>query len=179
LVQRLLGGVAEGKPEFTIWIYDQLISRDVTELGDASTNSKIRTYVYPVTVTVKDEAGRPLINMYVKVVDTHTVGQLVNAVNRTGADGGAQVVDLRISKYSSGVLSQIPATDYYYYVYDSSGALVATGRFTIDRGASVPATGWNVLATVRYATEIPVKNSATRGFILIRALSSSTALGET
>jgi hypothetical protein len=58
-----------GRPEFTIWIYDQLISRDVTELGDASTNSKIRTYVYPVTVTVKDEAGRPLTNMYVKVVD--------------------------------------------------------------------------------------------------------------
>jgi len=159
-----------GKPEFTIWIYDQLISRDVTELGDASTNSKIRTYVYPLTVTVKDDAGRPLTNMYVKVVDTHTVGQLVNAVNRTGADGGAQVVDLRISKYSSGVLSQIPATDYYYYVYDSSGALVATGRFTIDRGASVPATGWNVLATVRYATEIPVKNSATRGFILIKGV---------
>jgi hypothetical protein len=159
-----------GKPEFTIWIYDQLIQRDVTELGDASTNSKIRTYVYPLTVTVKDEAGRPLINMYVKVVDTHTVGQLVNAVNRTGADGGAQVVDLRISKYSSGVLSQIPATDYYYYVYDSSGALVATGRFTIDRGASVPATGWNVLATVRYATEIPVKNSATRGFIVVKGV---------
>jgi hypothetical protein len=159
-----------GRPEFTIWIYDQLISRDVTELGDASASSKIRTYVYPLTVTVKDEAGRPLINMFVKVVDTQTVGQLVSAVNRTGADGGAQVVDLRISKYSSGVLSQIPATDYYYFVYDSSGALVATGRFTIDRGASVPATGYNVMATVRYATEIPVKNSATRGFMLVKGV---------
>ncbi len=159
-----------GRPEFTIWIYDQLIQRDVTELGNASATSKIRTYVYPLTVTVKDEAGRPLTNMYVKVVDTHTVGQLVNAVNRTGADGGAQVVDLRISKYPSGVLSQIPATDYYYYVYDVSGALVATGRFTIDRGASVPATGWNVIATVRYATEIPVKNSGTRGYLLIRGV---------
>jgi hypothetical protein len=160
----------KGGPEFTIWIYDQLIQRDVTELGDASAASKIRTYVYPLTVTVKDEAGRPLINMFVKVVDTQTVGQLVNAVNKTGADGGAQVVDLRISKYPSGVLSQIPATDYYYFVYDSSGALVATGRFTIDRGASVPATGYNVIATVRYATEIPVKNSATRGFMLIKGV---------
>jgi hypothetical protein len=159
-----------GKPEFTIWIYDQLISRDVTELGDASTNSKIRTYVYPLTVTVKDDAGRPLTNMYVKVVDTSTIGQLVNAVNKTGADGGAQVVDLRISKYSSGVLSQVPGTSYYYYIYDPSGALVATGRFEIQRGASVPATGWNVIATVRYATEIPVKNSATRGFILIKGV---------
>ncbi|MFZ8837868.1 MAG: hypothetical protein ACO2PM_02845, partial [Pyrobaculum sp.] len=159
-----------GRPEFTIWIYDQLISRDVTELGDASTNSKIRTYVYPLTVTVKDEAGRPLTNMFVKVVDTSTVGQLVNAVNKTGADGGAQVVDLRISKYSSGVLSQVPGTSYYYYVYDPSGALVATGKFELTRGASVPATGWNVIATVRYATEIPVKNSATRGYLLIKGV---------
>jgi hypothetical protein len=159
-----------GRPEFTIWIYDQLISRDVTELGDASTNSKIRTYVYPLTVTVKDDAGRPLTNMYVRVVDTSTIGQLVNAVNMTGADGGAQVVDLRISKYSSGVLSQVPGTSYYYYVYDLSGALVATGKFELTRGASVPATGWNVLATVRYATEIPVKNSATRGFILVKGV---------
>jgi hypothetical protein len=108
--------------------------------------------------------------MYVKVVDTSTIGQLVNAMNKTGADGGAQVVDLRISKYSSGVLSQVPGTSYYYYVYDPSGALVATGKFELTRGASVPATGWNVLATVRYATEIPVKNSATRGFILIKGV---------
>jgi hypothetical protein len=159
-----------GKPEFTIWIYDQLISRDVTELGDASAASKIRAYVYPLTMTVKDDAGRPLTNMFVKVVDASTIGQLVNAVNKTGADGGAQVVDLRISKYPSGVLSQVPGTSYYYYVYDESGALVATGKFELTRGASVPATGWNVLATVRYVTEIPVKNSATRGFILVKGV---------
>ncbi|MFZ8811178.1 MAG: hypothetical protein ACO2PN_24120, partial [Pyrobaculum sp.] len=159
-----------GRPEFTIWIYDQLIQRDVTELGNASATSKIRTYVYPLTVTVKDEAGRPLINMFVKVVDASTNGQLVNAVNRTGADGGAQVVDLRISKYPSGVLSQVPGTSYYYYVYDPSGALVAVGRFEIQRGAAVPAAGWNVIATVRYATEIPVKNSGTRGYLLIRGV---------
>ncbi len=157
-----------GRPEFTIWIYDQLISRDVEELGNASASSKIRTYVYPLTVTVKDNAGRPLTNMYVKVVDTSTIGQLVNAVNKTGADGGAQVVDLRISKYSSGVLSQVPGTSYYYYVYDPSGALVATGRFELQRGGTVPAAGWNVIATVRYITEIPVENSATRGFMVIR-----------
>jgi hypothetical protein len=159
-----------GKPEFTIWIYDGLIERDVTELGNAVTNNKIRTYVYPLTVTVKDDAGRPLTNMYVKVVDTSTVGQLVNAANKTAADGGAQVVDLRISKYSSGVLSQVPGTSYYYYVYDQTGALVATGKFEIQRGASVPATGWNVIATVRYVTEIPVKNSATRGYILVKGV---------
>ncbi|WP_258870299.1 hypothetical protein [Pyrobaculum aerophilum] len=159
-----------GKPEFTIWIYDQLIQRDVTELGDASTNSKIRTYVYPLTVTVKDDAGKPLTNMYVKVVDRSTMGQLVNAVNKTGADGSAQVVDMRISKYSSGELSQVPGTSYYYYVYDSNGALVAFGKFEIQRGASVPSTGYNVEATVRYATEIPVKNSATRGYLLVKGV---------
>ncbi|MCY0890880.1 MAG: hypothetical protein OWQ51_07875 [Pyrobaculum arsenaticum] len=159
-----------GKPEFTIWIYNQLIQRDVTELGDATASSYIRTYVYPLTATVKDDAGRPLTNMYVKVIDVSTLGQLVNAANKTGADGSAQVVDMRISKYSSGVMSQVPATSYYYYVYDQSGALVALGKFEIQRGASQPSTAYNVVATVRYATEIPVKNSATRGYLLIKGV---------
>jgi hypothetical protein len=160
----------KGKPEFTIWIYDQLISRDVTELGDASAASKIRTYVYPLTVTVKDVARRPLTNMYVKVVDTSTVGQLVNAINKTDADGGAQVVDLRISKYSSGVLSQVPGTSYYFYVYDDRERLVASGRFELQRGASVPATGWNIEATVRYLEAVPAMRTSTRGFLVIKGV---------
>ncbi|MEM1637056.1 MAG: hypothetical protein QW247_05005, partial [Pyrobaculum sp.] len=159
-----------GKPEFTIWIYDQLTQRDVVELGDAATNPKIRTYVYPVTVTVRDSAGRPLTGMYVKVVDTHTRGQLVYAVNATGSDGSAQIVDLRVSKYPTGILSQVPATDIYYYVYDTNGALVASGKQSLVRGASVPATGWNIVATVTYVSEVPVKNSATRGYLLIKGV---------
>jgi len=159
-----------GKPEFTIWIYDQLISRDVTELGDASTNSKIRTYVYPLAATVRDITGRPLTNMWVRVVDEGTQGSLVNAANKTGADGTTRVFDPRISTYPSGFLSQVPATGFLYYVYDETGMLVATGTYSIQRGASQPATGWNINAVVIYATEIPVKNSATRGFIVVKGV---------
>ncbi|MEM4732297.1 MAG: Ig-like domain-containing protein, partial [Desulfurococcaceae archaeon] len=157
-----------GRPEFTIWIYDQSIERDRVELGVGTVVDKIRTYVYPLTVTVRDAAGRPLTNMIVQVIDTSTTGRLVNAANKTGADGGAQVVDLRISKYATGVLSQVPATSYIYRVFDENGALVAEGRFEIQRGAAVPAQGWNIIATVQYITEIPVRNSATRGYLLIR-----------
>jgi hypothetical protein len=159
-----------GKPEFTIWIYDQLIQRDVIELGDATTNSKIRTYVYPLAATVMDEAGRPLTNMLVKVVDENTRGSLVTAVNKTGADGTTRVFDPRVSTYPSGFLSQVPATGFLYYVYDETGMLVATGTYSIVRGASQPATGWNIIARVKYATEIPVKNSATRGFIVVKGI---------
>lgn len=159
-----------GKPEFTIWIYDQLISRDVTELGDATTNSKIRTYVYPLAATVRDMTGKPLTNMWVRVVDEGTQGSLVNAANKTGADGTTRVFDPRISTYPSGFLSQVPATGFLYYVYDETGMLVATGTYSIQRGASQPATGWNINAVVIYATEIPVKNSATRGFIVVKGV---------
>ncbi|MEM4732467.1 MAG: hypothetical protein QXO48_04955, partial [Desulfurococcaceae archaeon] len=156
-----------GRPEFTIWIYDQFIERDRTELGVGTVVDKIRTYVYPLTITVRDAAG-PLTNMIVQVIDTSTTGRLVNAANKTGADGGAQVVDLRISKYATGVLSQVPANSYEYRVFDENGALVAVGRFEIQRGAAVPAQGWNIIATVQYITEIQVENSATRGYLLIR-----------
>ncbi|MEM4898283.1 MAG: Ig-like domain-containing protein, partial [Pyrobaculum sp.] len=157
-----------GRPEFTVWIYDQSVERDRTELGIGTVVDKIRTYVYPLTITVRDAAGRPLTNMLVQVIDTSTNGMLVSARNMTGADGGAQVVDLRISKYATGVLSQIPANSYRYRVFDENGALVAEGKFEIQRGAAVPAQGWNVIATVQYITEIPVRNSATRGYLLIR-----------
>ena len=160
----------KGLPEFTIWIYDQTISRDVTELGDARVVDKIRTYVYPVTVSVYDEAGRPLNNMWVRVIDAGTSGNLVTSLNRTASDGGAQIVDLRISKYASGVMSQIPATSYYYYVYDQSGALVAAGKFDIERGASVPSTGYNVQGKVITYSQVPVKNSATRGYIVVKGV---------
>jgi len=159
-----------GRPEYTIWIYDQATVRDVTELGNATVSPKIRTYVYPVTVSVYDEAGRPLSNMWVRVIDAGTTGYLVNAVNRTASDGGAQVVDLRVSKYANGTMSQIPATSYYYEVYDSSGILVASGKFDIQRGASVPATGFNVQVRVSFISEVPVRNSATRGYIVVKGV---------
>jgi hypothetical protein len=108
--------------------------------------------------------------MWVRVVDEGTRGRLVNAVNMTGADGTTRVFDPRISSYPSGFLSQVPATGFLYYVYDETGMLVATGTYSIQRGAAVPAAGWNIDAVVIYASEIPVRNSATRGYLLIKGV---------
>jgi len=159
-----------GRPEYTIWVYDSSVDTDVKQLGCALSDSKIRTWVYPLTVTVLDVSNKPLSDMWVKVYDISTTGHLVNALNRTASDGGAQVVDLRVSKYASGVMSQIPPTSYYYEVYDSSGILVASGKFDIQRGATVPSTGWNVQVRVSFISEIPVKNSATRGYMVVKGV---------
>jgi len=158
-----------GKPEYTIWIFDGAVKTDVDQLLSRDF-TKVRTWVYPVTVVVTDEAGRPLSYMWVKVIDAGTTGYLVNAVNTTASDGSAQVVDLRVSKYASGVMSQIPPTSYYYEVYDSSGILVASGKFDIQRGATVPAAGWNVQVRVSFISEVPVKNSATKGYIVVKGV---------
>jgi len=162
--------LAFGKPEYTIWVYDSSVDTDVKQLGNATKDLKIRTWVYPLTVTVLDVSGKPLSDMWVKVYDISTTGHLVNALNRTASDGGAQVVDLRVSKYASGVMSQIPPTSYYYEVYDSNGILVASGKFDIQRGATVPSTGWNVQVRVSFISEIPVKNSATRGYMVVKGV---------
>jgi len=147
-----------GRPEYVIWIYDQAISRDVVELGDASTSAKIRTYVYPLTVTVYDEAGKPQAGLYVEVRDAATNGELVRYAGRTNTDGVA------------GPFNG-PATSYYYFVYDKRGALVAEGKFEIQRGASVPATGWNVGVKVASISQVEVKNGdVVRGFIVVRGV---------
>jgi hypothetical protein len=160
--------LATGEVAYTIWIYDSAVKTDVEQLGNASYSPKIRTWVYPLAVTVRDVSGRPLVNMWVRVVDENTDGRLVNAENRTGADGTTRVFDPRVSTYPSGFLSQVPATGYLYYVYDETGVLVATGTYSIQRGATQPAAGWNIVATVMYLTEIRVKNSATRGVIKVK-----------
>ncbi|MFN7105959.1 MAG: hypothetical protein ACK4M3_05185, partial [Pyrobaculum sp.] len=61
-----------GKPQYTIWIYDSAIERDVTELGNAIRDAKIRTYVYPLTVTVRDADGRSIKGLFVEVRDATT-----------------------------------------------------------------------------------------------------------
>ncbi|MFN3804141.1 MAG: hypothetical protein ACK4SY_03700 [Pyrobaculum sp.] len=158
-------------PQYTIWIYDSAISRDVTELGDATSVPKIRTYVYPLTVTVSDPAGRPLAGLRVKVYDSSTGGQLVSAMGTTGTDGSMQVVDLRVSKYPTGVISQVPPTSYTYEVYyklDDVWVIGANGTYEIQRGASVPAAGFNLEVKLSTVTEIPVTNAGTKGYILFK-----------
>ncbi|MEM4765191.1 MAG: hypothetical protein QW598_09855 [Pyrobaculum sp.] len=161
----------ENKPEYTIWIYDQTISRDVTELGYAVNSSKIRTYVYPVTAVVKRQDGTPLIGAEVIIKDKSTKGQLFSATLTTGSDGSAQLYFDKVSKYSSGRLSQVPPTDFEFnvtYTLPYGRIPVATGNFSIIRGASVPATGWNVeIITVLQQSVFPVKYTTTRGNITI------------
>ncbi|MCC6021144.1 MAG: hypothetical protein LM577_07260, partial [Thermoproteaceae archaeon] len=159
--------LATGQTQYTIWVYDSGVENDVQQLGDALTKDKVRTYVYPLAATVTDELGRPLANMYVKVLDVQTRGALVTAMNKTDSTGTTKVFDERVSKYPTGPMSQIPAADYEYYIYDETGMLVATGTYSIQRGATVPAEGWNIRATVRYVYEIPVRNAGTRGYVRV------------
>jgi len=147
-----------GRPEYIIWIYDQTVSVDVTMLGNPEWMPYIRTYVYPLTVTVYDGAGRPQAGLYVEVRDIATNGELVYYAGITNRDG------------ATGPFNG-PATSYYYYVYDKRGALVAEGKFDIQRGASVPATGFNVQVKIVPFFQTPVKNSGiTRGFIVVKGV---------
>jgi len=51
--------VASGR---VIWVYDSAVSRDVVELG-APTSGKIRTWVYPITITIREKDGKPLARL--------------------------------------------------------------------------------------------------------------------
>ncbi|MCU7788624.1 hypothetical protein ODS41_11945 [Pyrobaculum sp. 3827-6] len=126
-------------PATATWIYDSSNPHDVMELGDALSYHKVRTYVYPMSVSVKDSSGRPASGYTVVVA-----GLGFYSVSRSGAYGDAQVVD----SVCGGEISQVPHGDYTYYVYDPSGALVASGRFAVARGASLPVGGWNFVVTV-------------------------------
>ncbi|AEA11832.1 hypothetical protein TUZN_0335 [Thermoproteus uzoniensis 768-20] len=115
-------------PAAATWIYDSSNPRDVMELGNALSSSAVRTYVYPITIYVEYGGGMPVSGLTVVVA-----GLGFYSVSRSGADGSAQIVDT----VCGGELSQIPPGNYTYYVYDPSGALVASGRFAIARGAPV------------------------------------------
>ena len=125
-----------------IWIYDSSVARDVAELG-APTSGKVRTWTYPVTITVKDRRGRPLAGCYAKVVDALTGGRWLSVFASTSSDGSIS-------------LFQAPATDYYAYVYCGQ-LLVATAKFSVQRGA--PATAWNYEVVVDYIEEVKVANA--------------------
>ncbi len=137
-VVRIAWGFADSPAE-AIWIYDSSIEKDVLELGNALESDKVRTYVYPLTITVRDSGGRPLSGYRVVVA-----GLGFYSVAITDADGGAQIADSKCGI----VFSQVPPMSYRYYVYDPNGLLVANGTFSIQRGALPPTTGFNVVVTV-------------------------------
>mgnify|MGYP001626390968 FL=1 len=134
-----LSEVATGR---LIWIYDSSVARDVAELG-WPTGGKIRTWTYPITITLRDRQGKPVAGCYAKVVDTLTGGRWVAVFASTASDGS-------VSAY------QIPATDYKVEVY-CNGVLSATAKFSVQRGA--PSTAWNYQITVDFIDQIKVSNA--------------------
>ena len=131
--------VASGR---VIWVYDSAVSRDVVELG-APTSGKIRTWVYPITITVREKDDKPLAGCYVRVVDSMTRGRWLQIFTYTASDGSVS-------------LFQAPATDYNVDVF-CDGYLVASAKFPVQRGA--PSTAWNFEVTVDYITAVKVSNT--------------------
>jgi len=131
--------VASGR---AIWVYDSAVSRDVIELG-APTSGKIRTWVYPITITIREKDGKPLAGCYVRVVDATTGGRWLQLFTYTASDGSAS-------------LFQAPATDYNVDVF-CGGYLVASAKFSVQRGA--PSTAWNFDMVVDYVSSVKVSNA--------------------
>lgn len=131
--------VASGR---VIWVYDSAVSRDVVELG-APTSGKIRTWVYPITITIREKDDKPLASCYVRVVDAMTRGRWLQLFTYTASDGSVS-------------LFQAPATDYNVDVF-CDGYLVASAKFSVQRGA--PSTAWNFEVTVDYITAVKVSNT--------------------
>ena len=131
--------VASGR---VIWVYDSAVFRDVIELG-APTSGKIRTWVYPITITIREKDGKPLAGCYVRVVDILTGGRWLQLFTYTASDGSAS-------------LFQAPATDYNVDVF-CGGYLVASAKFSVQRGA--PSTAWNFDMVVDYVSSVKVSNA--------------------
>ncbi|MEZ0248798.1 MAG: hypothetical protein ABWJ97_05945, partial [Thermoproteus sp.] len=159
-------------PAYLIWIYQQDVGNDVYQLGNASTAAEIRTYVYPATLTVYGPNGQPLAGVVVQVYDDGTKGAMFYFNGTTGSTGAVTVYDRLISSYPAGFLSQLPSTNFDYevsYPYSTSTAAapadaqiwvpVATGTFSIQRGATVPSSGYSITSTVTFMQQLPIAQS--------------------
>ncbi|AEA13074.1 hypothetical protein TUZN_1607 [Thermoproteus uzoniensis 768-20] len=161
--------VLTGDPAYLVWVYQQDVGNDVYQLGNAATSAEIRTYVYPATLTVNGPNGQPLAGVVVQVFDDATKGAMFYFMNTTSSAGSVTVYDKLVSSYPGGFLSQLPSTNFDYnilYPYSSGTAAapadgavwvpVATGTFSIQRGATVPSSGYSITSTVTFATQIPL-----------------------
>ncbi|MEM1638110.1 MAG: carboxypeptidase-like regulatory domain-containing protein [Pyrobaculum sp.] len=159
-------------PAYLIWIYQQDIGNDIYQLGNASSTVEIRTYVYPATLTVYGPNGQPLAGVVVQVYDDGTKGAMFYFNGTTGSTGAVTVYDRLISNYPAGFLSQLPSTNFDYqilYPYSTSTAAapadaqiwvpVATGTFSIQRGATVPSSGYSITSTVTFMQQLPIAQS--------------------
>ena len=166
--------VLTNDPAYLIWIYQQDIGNDVYQLGNASSTAQIRTYVYPATLTVNGPNGQPLASVPVQVFDDATKGAMFYFFGPTSKAGSATLYDNLVSSYPGGFLSQLPSTNFDYYVLNvfnstsstaaapagSSACLppliaaAASGTFSIQRGATVPSGAYAIISNVQYVTQL-------------------------
>jgi len=145
------------------WIYDSSNPWDVAELGNP-VFSKIRTYVYPLAVTVHDRDHRPLPGCQIRVVDAATGGRLYSGEGETGSDGSA-IIAPRL-----GVLSQIPPGQFSVEVY-CGGILAARGSITIDRRVTMPASGLHMSMVVDVVRSLPIVGGVYgEGYLILRGV---------
>jgi hypothetical protein len=123
-------------------------------------------------LTVLGPNGQPLAGVEVQVYDNATAGAMFYFMGTTSSSGAVTVYDRLVSTYPTGYLSQLPATNFQYevlYPYTSSSAAapadaqvwvpVATGTFSIQRGATVPSSGYSITSQVSFLTQLPISQS--------------------
>jgi hypothetical protein len=148
-----------------IWIYDSSNPLDVMQLGSPE-HTSICTYVYPLAVTLTDPAGRPVAGCSVVAVDETTGGRLYRGAGETDATGTTRVVPAQPpSQYS-----QVPHGAFRIEAY-CDGVMVASARYRIERGATVPAEGWNARLAVNLASSLPARGGLeARGYLAVRGV---------
>ena len=158
-------------------VYDTGVQNDITQLGDAFQTQAVRTYVYPVTITVDTVGGQPVSNATVIVTDTATRGFEFMASGVTGDDGSSTIYDIRVSHLlTQQVYSQVPATNFnvtaYAYVPGVGYVPVGASSFSIQRGATVPSSGFNIVmravltpVTIGVSTGLPISASTSLGTV--------------
>ncbi len=125
-----------------MWIYDSSNVRDIAELGNP-VFTKIRTYVYTVAVTVRDPDNNPLAGCHIHLVDAVTGGRLYSGAGETGVDGVALIVP------QPGAPPQVPLGHFRLEVY-CGDIFVAERTFTLARGTSISAWGYDVVIVVNF-----------------------------
>ena len=148
-----------------IWIYDSSNPLDVALLGSPE-HASIRTYVYPLAVTLTDSMGRPVAGCSVVVIDEATGGRLYRGTGETDSTGTTRVVPVQPPSRHS----QVPHGTFRIEAY-CDGVMAASASYRIERGAAVPAEGWNARLVVNLAPSLPARGGLeARGYLAVRGV---------
>jgi hypothetical protein len=148
-----------------IWIYDSSNPLDVALLGSPE-HASIRTYVYPLAVTLTDSMGRPVAGCSVVVIDEATGGRLYRGAGETDTTGTTWVVPVQPPSRHS----QVPHGTFRIEAY-CDGVMAASASYRIERGAAVTAEGWNARLVVNLAPSLPARGGLeARGYLAVRGV---------